>query len=169
MTGEANTTTSPRVAVNLYRAQGWKKLIKPYALRAISAFWLAWYRFRYGKRVHFGRNFVTNGNLIVKGPGRVIFGDDVNTWCHAEKNVLITYSPDARIFIGDACRLSGAGIQAYVRVKVGPRCMVSSTIMFDSDFHPLDPKKRHDPDEPVVCAPITIGENVWIGGQSAVL
>jgi maltose O-acetyltransferase len=47
--------------------------------------------------------------------------------------------------------------------------MVSSTIMIDTDFHPLDPAKRHDPDEPVLCAPIIVGENVWIAGQTAVL
>ena len=169
MNGEAGTTASPRIAKRLYRARGWRKLVKPYALRAMSVFWLALYKFRLGDRVTFGRNFVTNGNLVIRGPGRIIFGDDINAWCHAEKNVLITHSPDALITIGDGCRLTGAGIQAYTRIKIGPRCILGSTLIFDTDYHPLDPRKRHDRDAPVMCAPITIGENVWLAGQSAVL
>ena len=150
-------------------AHGWKRLIKPLAVRAISAFWVRWHKLRLGDRVRFGRNFQTNGRLVIKGPGRVVFGDDINAWCHAEKNVLITYTPDSRITIGSGTRLNGAGIMAYTHVNVGPRCILGSTIIFDSDFHPLDPAHRHDPDAPVSCAPIVIGENAWVAGQSTVL
>jgi acetyltransferase-like isoleucine patch superfamily enzyme len=135
----------------------------------MSALWTRWLKLRLGDRVQFGRNFVTNHRLVVRGPGRVVFGDNINAWSHAEKTVLITYSPDAVITIGDGCRLSGAGIQAYRRVDVGPRCMVSSTIMIDTDFHNLDPELRHDPDAPVACAPIVLEENVWVAGQTAIL
>ena len=169
MNGGAGTTASPRIAKRLYRARGWRKMAKPYVLGVMSAIWLALYKFRLGDRVTFGRNFITNGNLVIRGPGRVIFGDNINAWCHAEKNVLITHSPDALITIGDNCRLTGAGIQAYTRIKIGSRCILGSTLIFDTDYHPLDPKKRHDREEPVMCAPITIGENVWLAGQSAVL
>ena len=135
----------------------------------MSAFWRAWLKWRLGERVSFGRNFQTNGRLVIRGPGRVVFGDDVNAWCHAEKNVLITYTPDSLITIGSGTRLNGAGIQAYTRISIGPRCILGSTLVFDSDFHPLDPALRHDPAAPVSCAPITIGRNVWLAGQSAVL
>jgi acetyltransferase-like isoleucine patch superfamily enzyme len=157
------------VSMPLYRGNTLKQMIKPFAVRLISAFWLAVYRARYGKRVRFGRNFITNGKLIIKGKGRVIFGDDVNAWSHAEKNVLIAYSPHSRIIIGDECRISGAGVQANLLVTVGPRCMLSSTIILDSDFHQLDPVLRHDTTVPVPCAPVKIEENVWVGGQSAIL
>lgn len=169
MTDQVKSNSAKRVAIPLYRAQGWKKMVKPYALRSISLFWITWYKLRMGKRVQFGRNFVTNGSLVIRGPGRVILGDDINAWGHAEKNVLITYTPDSVISIGKGTRLNGAGIQAYTRVSVGARCILSSTIIFDSDFHPLSPTQRHDPDAPVAAAPINIGENVWVGGQSAVL
>jgi acetyltransferase-like isoleucine patch superfamily enzyme len=135
----------------------------------MSALWTRWLKLRLGDRVQFGRNFVTNQRLVVRGPGRVVFGDDVNAWSHAEKNVLITYSPESTITIGDGCRLNGAGIQAYTRVDVGPRCILSSTIMIDSDYHSLDPGLRHDPDAPVASAPIVLEENVWVAGQTAIL
>lgn len=171
MDGGLETAELPagRVDKPLYRGNRLKQLLKPLAVRLISGFWLTFYRARYGKRVQFGRNFVTNGKLVVKGKGRVVFGDDVNAWCHAEKNVLIAYSPHARIIIGDECRLSGAGIQANLLVTVGPRCMLSSTIILDSDFHQLDPVLRHDSTVPVPCAPVRIEENVWVAGQSAIL
>lgn len=158
-----------RTAIPIYRPRSWRRAIKPVAVSLISAFWIRWLKVRLGDRVQFGRNFQTNGRLVIKGPGRVVFGDDVNAWAHAEMNVLITYTPNSRITIGSGTRLNGAGIMAYTRIEVGPRCILGSTLVFDSDFHPLDPARRHDPDAPVSCAPITLEENVWLGGQSAVL
>ncbi len=166
---EGAQTPAARTSIRLYRGSRLRRLIKPLAVRLISTLWVAWLKLRMGNRVQFGRNFVTNHRLLIKGPGRVIFGDNVNTWSHAEKTVLITYAPEAVIIVGDNVRMSGAGLQAYRRISIGPRCMVSSTIMIDTDFHNLDPILRHDPDAPVPCAPITLEENVWVAGQSAVL
>jgi maltose O-acetyltransferase len=158
-----------RAAIPIYRPRSWRRTIKPVAVSLISGFWTRWLKLRLGDRVQFGRNFQTNGRLVIKGPGRVVFGEDVNAWAHAEKNVLITYTPDSRITIGSGTRLNGAGLMAYTRIEIGPRCILGSTLVFDSDFHPLEPARRHDPDAPVSCAPITLDENVWLGGQSAVL
>ncbi|HYP41947.1 MAG TPA: acyltransferase [Chloroflexia bacterium] len=169
MIDQARAGGPARVAIQLYRGNRFKKLVKPFVVKAISAFWLRVYKLWYGKRVLFGRNFISRGNLVIRGPGRVVFGDNINAWSHAEKNVLITYTPDALITIGDDCRLNGAGIQAYRQVRVGSRCILSSTIIVDTDFHPLDPATRHDHDALVVCAPIFIGENVWLAGQTAIL
>jgi acetyltransferase-like isoleucine patch superfamily enzyme len=159
-----------RTAIPIYsRAQRWKKIIKPVAVRIISGFWVRWFKLRLGDRVSFGRNFQTNGRLAIQGPGRVVLGDDISAWCHAEKNVLITFTPDSLITVGSGTRLNGAGVQAYTRVSIGPRCILGLTVILDSDFHPLDPDRRHDPNAPVACAPIEIGENVWLAGQSAIL
>jgi maltose O-acetyltransferase len=166
---EKTAGASGRVEVPLYRGSSLKQKIKPLAVRLISAGWLAWYRFRFGKRVTFGRNFVTNGKIIIRGKGRVTFGDNINAWAHAEKNVFVTYGPQARITIGDECRISGVGVQSTLLVTVGPRCMLSSAIILDSDFHQLDPVLRHDTTVPVPSAPVHIGENVWVGGQSAIM
>ena len=92
--------TQRRTNIQLYRAQGWKRLAKPVVLRVVSALWMRWLKLRLGDRVQFGRNFVTNHRLVVRGPGRVVFGDDVNTWSHAEKTVLdpeLRHDPDAPV------------------------------------------------------------------------
>ena len=149
--------------------QGLRSLLKPHIVAAVSRLWTTWFRLRLGRRVQFGRNFQTNGRLVIRGPGRVVFGDDIKAWCHAEKNVFITYTPDSRIAVGSGTRLNGAGVMAYTTVEIGPRCILGSTVIFDSDFHPLDPAHRHDADAPVATRPIVVGPNVWLAGQSAVL
>ena len=87
---KSTTASRPRLAKRLHRPGGLKRLIKPLAVRVISSVWVNWYKLRYRNHVRFGKNFVTNGRLVIRGPGRVIFGDDINAWSHAEKNVLIT-------------------------------------------------------------------------------
>jgi maltose O-acetyltransferase len=151
------------------RQGGLKKRLKPLVAGTISRVFLAWYGLKYGKRVRFGRNFLTNGKLVIKGPGKVIFGDDINAWCHTEKNVFITYLPEARISVGHGTRLNGISAMAYSTIKVGSRCIVGSTMMVDTDFHSTDPALRHDPDAPFAVAPIELKENVWVAGQSAIL
>jgi maltose O-acetyltransferase len=107
--------------------------------------------------------------LVIRGPGRVIFGDDVNAWCHAEKNVFVTYTHEARIEIGNGTRLNGAGLMARAGIRIGPRCIMGSTLIVDNDFHPLDPQLRHDQRAPVCSRVVRVGANVWLGGQSALL
>lgn len=151
------------------RHSGWKQVLRPVVVGAVSRFWIRWFKVRLGDRVEFGKDFETNGRLVIQGPGKVIFGDGIRAWCHAEKNVFITYTPESRIVVGGGTRLNGAGVMAYTRIDIGERCILGSTILFDSDFHPLEPERRHDRNAPVSCAPIYIAENVWLGGQSAVL
>src|SRR6476619_820772 len=101
MSDQAKSERKQRTAIPIYpRARGWKRLVKPYAVRVVSAGWVWWFKLRLGNRVTFGRNFQTNGRLVIQGPGRVVFGDDINAWCHAEKNVLITFRPDSLITVG---------------------------------------------------------------------
>lgn len=151
------------------RQSSLKKRLKPLVAGAISRVFLTWYKLKYGQRVRFGKNFITNGKLVVKGPGKVIFGDNINAWCHAEKNVFITYQPETRITVGDDCRISGMAAMSHSSITVGPRCMVASVIMVDTDFHNTDPVLRHDPDAPFAVAPIELKENVWVAGQTAIL
>src|SRR5215216_6751696 len=111
-------TPSPYAQPVRPRAQGWKARLKPFVVRAVSMVWVAWFKWRLGERVQFGRNFETNGRLVIQGPGRVVLGDNIKAWCHAEKNVLITYTPDSRITVGSQTRLNGAGLMAYTTIAI---------------------------------------------------
>jgi acetyltransferase-like isoleucine patch superfamily enzyme len=163
---EAPVVREQALAPSRASVREWLKL---HVAPAVSRCWVAWYRLRLGRRVEFGCNFLTNGRLVVRGPGRVIFGDDVNAWCHAEKNVFITYTPEARIEVGNGCRINGAGMMARSGIRIGPRCILGSTLIVDNDFHPVDPELRHDPRAPICSRAVRVGANVWLGGQSALL
>ncbi len=134
-----------------------------------SALWIAWYRLRYRGHLVFGHRCLVNGRLVVRGPGRVILGDAVNAWAHAEKNAFFTFAPDAVIQIGAGTRLNGASITARCRVTIGCRCILGSAQIIDTDFHPVEPTLRHVPGLTGGTAPIDLGENVWLGGQSLIL
>src|SRR5579883_66729 len=146
-----------------------RELAKSIVVGVLTTCTIARIRLLRGKRVEFGPGFITNGRLHIKGPGRVIFGANVNAWAHKEPNVLITYSPDAVIKIGDNTRLNGAGLMAARGITVGCNCLVGSAVIVDTDFHSVNPDRRTNPGAKVKSAPITIGNNVWLAGQTAVL
>jgi acetyltransferase-like isoleucine patch superfamily enzyme len=117
-----------------------------------------------GKRVVFGRNFrvMAGGKLHVKGPGHVVFGDDVSI---GELVTPWTETREARITIGDKVLLNGARFGCSRSIRVGDRCLIGACRIMDSDYHGTDPEAR----ERYETAPIVIGENVWITVQCIVL
>lgn len=52
-------------------------------------------------------------------------------------------------------------------ITIGDNCMLAPNVQLYTAYHPLDPDKRNSGYEN--GAPITIGNNVWIGGNSVVL
>jgi acetyltransferase-like isoleucine patch superfamily enzyme len=117
-----------------------------------------------GRRVSFGRNFrvMAGGRVHFRGPGRVVFGDDV---CIGELVTPWTETPEALITIGNRVLLNGARFGCTESIRVGDRCLLGACRIMDSDYHGTDPEAR----EKVDSAPITIGENVWISVQCIVL
>ena len=124
-----------------------------------------WYRC-VGIRFSAGRNFRVYGSLKVRGPGRVVFGDNVRV------DMLVTpytHAPDALIEIGDDTYLNGTRFGCQQLIRVGPRAILADARILDTDFHPLDPARRHDPDGAVRTAPVILEENVWIGAGAGLL
>lgn len=146
-----------------------KNIIKCLIIAIFRMYTVTKFRLLKGDRIQFGPGFISNGRLRIKGPGRVIFGANVNAWAHEEPNVLITYSPDAVIEIADNTRLNGAGLMATCGITVGRDCMLGSALILDTDFHSIDLDRRSNPHAKVRSAPVTIGNNVWLAGQTVVL
>ena len=123
------------------RARGWR--------------YKAWCRLR-GIRLETGRNFRISGRLVIRGPGRVVFGDDVlidgtvTPW---------TYSEDAVIRIGSGCRQE---------ISIGDGAILGDARVMDTDFHSTL-RNRHDPDAPIRVAPVHIADNVWIAAAVGIL
>lgn len=137
--------------------------------RVISWIVLLRYKLVLGRRLQVAEGFLCNHRLIIRGPGTVIIGRNVNAWAHQEPTRLITTSKDAVLVVGDGVRLNGPTVIASERVEIGDLCILGSTVVFDSDFHSLKRDRATNPDAPVRRKPVVIGRNVWLGGQSAVL
>lgn len=77
--------------------------------------------------------------------------------------ILATLKEEAAVDIGDGCGFSGTFIACAQRIVLGKnvRCGVN-TIIWDTNWHPEDPRVGSD-------APVTIGDNVWLGANCIVL
>jgi acetyltransferase-like isoleucine patch superfamily enzyme len=118
-----------------------------------------------GRRFQAGRNFRVFGSLVVRGPGRVVFGDNVRV---INRTTPFTHSPDAVITVGNRVDLVAVRFGCAQKISIGDRSQVSECRIMDTDFHSIAVNRR-DPDAPVRTAGITIGENVWIAPETAVL
>ena len=71
------------------------------------------------------------------------------------------------VFIGNGCTFSAAR-----RIEIGPHALISALVrVHDNDGHPLDAERRRrgEPITPAESAPVTIGENVWVGAGATIL
>ncbi len=139
------------------------------------------------KKVSFGQNLVILGALPffklpkngkVKLGCRVVLNSDFKN-----SNTALTYKCkfvtgyDGLIEIGDNTMINGSCIVSYLSVKIGKNCQIaSSTLISDTDFHPIDSVARRAQVEGeefsfdmVKKEQIDIGKNVWIGWNCTIL
>lgn len=109
-------------------------------------------------RIQIGRNLILDGKLKIRGPGRVIFGNNVVVSMAVTP---YTYASDAVIEIGDKVFLNGTRFSCKHRVRVGSGSILAECRITDYDFHSTNPHHRND-DAYIRGAPVTIEENVWI-------
>jgi acetyltransferase-like isoleucine patch superfamily enzyme len=122
------------------------------------------YRIR-GTRFRAGRSLRVFGSLSVRGPGEVIFGDNVVVYGRATP---WTYSDQARIVVGDNVILGRAEFGCAREIVIGRGCILGRCNIMDTDFHSTRADRR-SPDAPVRVAPVHIGANVWIGQNAGIL
>jgi acetyltransferase-like isoleucine patch superfamily enzyme len=131
-------------------------------LRAVFALRRSWYRLRY-PGLTLGREVEIRGRLRLRRGVRVTIGDRTRV------NKLVRFAGPGEVRIGADCLLNATWIGCWTTVTVGDRSLLSNCELVDNDFHNLPPGQRHDPPVPETRAPITIGENVWIGSHALVL
>jgi acetyltransferase-like isoleucine patch superfamily enzyme len=123
-----------------------------------------------GRRLRLGRNFRVLGGVDVRGPGRVVFGDDCTVISSGLAPVtLYTETPEAIIQIGNRVVLNGTRFGCYRRIEVGDDCLLADARIADSDFHDVDPKGKHRWQTRGEASPVTIGPNVWVCSAALVL
>lgn len=159
----ASSASTGRSLMQRARAEPAKALAAAWALAKGYVF-CAYYRVR-GARLRAGRNLRVFGWLSIRGPGEVILGDDVvirgvvTLWTHA---------PGARIVVGDRVILGGTAFGCAREIRIGALSILARANIMDTDFHSLSPNRR-SPEAHVRVAPVSIGENVWIGDRAGIL
>jgi acetyltransferase-like isoleucine patch superfamily enzyme len=85
--------------------------------------------------------------------------------------ILAATEPMSRITIGDDTGISGASLVARNAITVGKRVMIGAgACIWDTDFHPLNPEKRREHQtRDAKSAPISIGDDVFIGARALIL
>jgi acetyltransferase-like isoleucine patch superfamily enzyme len=119
-----------------------------------------------GPRIRIGRRFSLQGRLTLRGPGEVVIGDDVVVASHTTP---WTNTAEARIEIGDRAYVNGTRFSCARSIRVGRDAIVGDARISDTDHHPVSRRRTSDRSLEPAVAPITIAENVWIGGGAAIL
>lgn len=144
------------------------------------------------KKIH-KNHVILEGNIKILGQlphfkvpknGKVFFGNKVVLNSdYKNTNTALTYrckfvtGYEGVIKIGNHTMLNGVCVVSYQKVEIGDECQIaSSTIISDTDFHPVDPVLRSKqvkgesfPFSTVGKTPIKIGNNVWIGWNCTIL
>lgn len=123
-----------------------------------------WCRVR-GVRFTAGRGLRVYGKLSIRGPGRVVFGDNVGVW---ETVTPWTYDRDAVITVGDNVMLGGTQFGCKKEITVGRDSIIAKASLTDTDFHSIKADRRQ-PGAAVRVAPVILAENVWVGQFAGIL
>jgi acetyltransferase-like isoleucine patch superfamily enzyme len=124
----------------------------------------AYFRLR-GRRFQAGRRFRVFGRLVVRGPGEVIFGDNVAVWGKVNP---WTYTPEARITVGDNVMMAGTKFGCAQEIRIGRDCILADASIRDTDFHSTRADRR-SPAAPVRVAPVVVEDNVWVAASAVLL
>lgn len=112
------------------------------------------------------------GSKIVMNKGVTLVSNSSNNYAEINHRVILaTLSPEAIITL-DGCGISGSSICAAESVYIGKNVgLGANTSVYDTDFHPIDPDKRRNQSglTHVKIAPISIGNDAWIGANSLIL
>jgi acetyltransferase-like isoleucine patch superfamily enzyme len=121
-----------------------------------------WWSLRGRGRYQIGSGLISNGRLRLAGPGRIRIGRDLNAWSRSAPNLIVTFTAEATVSIGDRVRLNGAGIQVAGSVEIGDDAILGACTVVDIDGNAADASTP--PAGVAAPRPIRIGNNVWIGG-----
>jgi acetyltransferase-like isoleucine patch superfamily enzyme len=113
------------------------------------------------KNVSIGKNFRVKARLSIKGPGRVVIGDDVFIDGTSHTVTPWTANADAEIIIGNNVFVNGTRFGCAKKIELGDNCILADCRILDTDFHSVNPEQRNNP-EYIESSPIKIGNNVWI-------
>ncbi len=132
-------------------------------------------------RVSFGKQLKLKGIPVIfnKKGANITIGDNClikssflsNLVGLYSRTIIVTRVEGASITIGNNVGISGATIYARKGITIGNNSNIGGNVkILDNDFHPIDPQARIEDDKAKIgTAPITIGENCFIGCNALIL
>ena len=128
-----------------------------------GCYYIAWYKL-IKKNVTIRFPFLCHSKVEIIGPGKVFIDRRCSVWMNTFEHLVIqTVSPFAEIRIGKNCTLGGLTIRCRNGIWIGDNVMTAANLVQDipmiSASAAMELKK----------SPITIGHNVWLGGQAIIL
>lgn len=140
----------------------------------------------------------TDGSLpanVVLGPGTVLAGSHIfrQFRSHVEPALVIgahctmegvhfAIGKNARVFIGDYCAFSNGMLLCEQEIRIGSYVVIGWNVAIaDTDYHPIAPAERiadaiacspvgqGRPRPQVICRPVVLGNDVWIGPNATIL
>jgi maltose O-acetyltransferase len=149
------------------------------AAAILRSLWRLWYFVRIDgsthRRIQVGANARFDVPVRSNGRGSIEIGPS-NTFGFALSHrlgngeILIqARTPEAEIRIGSRNVFNNnCAIYSNRSVTIGNECLIGdSVLIYDSDFHNLQPEIRRAPD--FVSAPVVVGNNVWVGTRAIIL
>jgi acetyltransferase-like isoleucine patch superfamily enzyme len=136
-----------------------------YGLALTKGYWYRVILRILGHRFRAGSRFRVFGRLSVRGPGEVVFGDNVVTWGRVNA---WTYRADARLIVGHNVHMNGTRFFCAGEIRVGRDSMLAYASIYDTDFHSTRVDRR-SLSAPIRVAPVDIGDNVWVAGDAILL
>ena len=127
-----------------------------------------WYKQYYrarGIRFRAGSNFRVFGGLHVRGPGEVVFGNNIVV---GQTATPWTHDPSARIVVGDNVMMEGTRFRCSREIVIGRDCILGEATITDSDFQGVRNAPRTNA-KAIRTAPVHLAENVWITPGAAIL
>jgi acetyltransferase-like isoleucine patch superfamily enzyme len=121
----------------------------------------------------YGRNVRTDVFVHwVQGRGDLIVGDDVLVDGKCSFNFAARFTQRPTLVIGSGSGIGhGCVFTVGKKISIGTNCRIAAGVwMFDSPGHPSAPdaRLRDQPPSESDVRPITIGNNVWIGGRAVI-
>ena len=115
-------------------------------------------------------HLVNKGSLVIRKNVRINSGAWTNP-IGGDTKTLIMVRPGASMVIGENVGISNSTLYCMGKIEIGDNTLIGGSCrIWDSDFHPLDPKERlKNPNDGYKTKPIFIGSNVFVGAGSIIL
>lgn len=112
----------------------------------------------------------TGDSVMEIGDGCVVNSAFLSNLAGLYQRTVLVARGGGKLTIGCNTGMSGVTVYAKKEITIGNNCLIGANCkIFDGDFHPADPEERLKNPNAGKCAPVHIGNNVFIGCNSLVL